>query len=188
MTLKKFVLTSPCAWLARTFRKSFLATFVAVLLSCNGMAQAAIVYDENVSGDAPAGSSSINLGVLAGGSSQIIGGNLEFDSDDYTFTIGSGFQLDSILVNAYTLSGSAAIQTPFLGLSGLSSASVGQDFLDLAGISQPIGPGTYMFRATTGTGGPTTYNFDFQVSSVPEPSTIGLVVLGGVIILRRRRA
>jgi hypothetical protein len=187
MTRTKFVLTSVRATLARTFRKTFLIAFVVALMPCIGSVRAAVVYDENVSGDAPAGSSSINLGVLATGSSEIIGGNLQFDTDDYTFTIGSGSQLDSILVNSYTATGSAAIQTPFLGLSLLSSASVGQDFLDLASISQPIGSGTYMFRATTGSGGPTTYEFDFQVSSVPEPTSLGLLAIGAMTLLTRKR-
>ena len=149
---------------------------------------AAVVYNETVSGDAGVDPSFVNLGVFTPGSHQIIGGNPNFDTDDYSFTIPLGLQLDSILIENYSAAGSAAIQDPFLGFAILSSASVGQDFLDLANIPQPVGPGTYLFRATTGSGGPTTYQFDFQVTSVPEPSTIALVGLGLLSLGRRRRA
>ncbi|MCE9547398.1 MAG: PEP-CTERM sorting domain-containing protein [Planctomycetia bacterium] len=155
-----------------------------------------VVYNEGVSGDAGVNASSVNLGSLAAGHNRVLGGNPDFDGDDFTLTIAPGFQLDSIQVENYTALGSAAIQTPSLGNTTLSSASVGQDFLNLASIPQPIGPGTYMFRATTGTGGPTTYQFDFQVSAVseasavPEPSTFILAGLGlmglGFVALRKK--
>lgn len=88
-----------------SLRSAKLATFLVFATSIFGSGAptyAAVVYSETVSGDAPAGSGSVNLGALAAGSSQIVGGNSVFDSDDYTFLINPGFQLDSIMIEDYT--------------------------------------------------------------------------------------
>lgn len=149
-------------------------------------APATIRYDEATSGDAPAGATFVDLGSLTDPHNRIMGGNPDFDSDDYQFTIPSGYQLDSILIETYSGGGAAAMQDPFLGLSTLDSSSVGMDFLDLASVSQPVGAGTYLFRTTTGTAGPATYRYDLQISAIPEPASLGLLGAISAIALRRK--
>ncbi len=78
------------------------------------------------------------------------------------------------------------MQDPFLGSTTLNSSSVGQNLLDLASASQPIGPGTYLFRTTTGTGGPTAFRYDLQVTAVPEPASLSLLTLTGLTMLPRK--
>lgn len=149
-----------------------------------------IRYSESVSGDAGVDPSAINLGTLSAGSNRISGINAAFDTDDYSFTIPVGFQLDTLKIESYGGIGSAALQTPFLGSTTLNSSTFGQDFLDLINTPQPIGAGTYLFRTTTGSAGPTSYRFDLQVSAIPEPGTLTLLGLGSIglaISLRRRR-
>ncbi len=153
-------------------------------------APATIRYSESVSGDAPAGSGSVNLGSLSVGSNRISGVNNAFDTDDYSFTIPAGFQLDTIKIETYGGTGSAAIQSPALGSSILTTSNFGQDFLDIIGASEPLGAGTYLFRTSTGSLGPTSYRYDLQVSAVPEPGTIGLLAVSSLAVfysLRRGR-
>jgi hypothetical protein len=155
-------------------------------------APATIRYSESVSGDAPAGSSFVDLGSLTVGSNRISGVSLAFDTDDYSFTVPAGFQVDTIKIETYGGSGSAGLQSPALGSSLLTPANFGQDFLDIIGASQPLGPGTYLFRTTTGSAGPTSYRYDLQLSpvAIPEPGTLGLLATSGLAacyMLRRRR-
>ncbi len=169
----------------------------AASLTLANSARAAVLYDEGISGDAPSGSSSVPLGVLPAGSNLILGGIPDFDTDDYAFTIAPGFLLNAINIDVLVadVGGSAGLADPvtYMGISAILPANVGSDFLDLAGIAQPLGPGNYLLRTTTGTGGPVTYQFDFQVSGaaeVPEASTVaavaGLGLIVGLRVLRRQ--
>jgi hypothetical protein len=58
------------------------------------------------------------------------------------------------------------------------------------GFTPPLGPGTYTFLIQQ-QGTLTGYEFDMNVSPLPEPATFGMAVLGGLSLLaiaRRRRA
>jgi len=137
-----------------------------------GSASAAVLYNDNLSGDAGVDLSAVALGTVPTGQHQIIGGNPQFDTDDYAFTIGAGTQLDAMIVDGYTAIGSAAFQTPFLGSSALDSSANGKNFFALASVAAPVTAGSYLFRTGTGSGGPTTYQYSLQVNPVPAPATI----------------
>ena len=68
---------------------SLFGIALASLWLAMNSALAAVRYNENVSGDAGVDPGSVALGILPTGNQQIIGGNPQFDTDDYAFTIGS---------------------------------------------------------------------------------------------------
>jgi len=73
---------------------------------------------------------------------------------------------------------------------------VGDDLLSLmanpalaagaTGFTPPLGPGSYTFLIQQ-IGATTNYQFDFDVTSVPEPTAIGLLVFAPLLMHRRRR-
>ncbi len=54
-----------------------------------------------------------------------------------------------------------------------------------SGFTLPLGAGTYTFLIQQ-LGAPTSYEFDFGVTAVPEPASLGLISLGGLTMLRRK--
>ncbi len=55
------------------------------------------------------------------------------------------------------------------------------------GFTPPLGAGTYTFLFQQ-LGASTTYQFDFTLTAVPEPGTVGILGAGGLLLIARRRA
>jgi len=79
-----------------------------------------------------------------------------------------------------------AVVSPTLA-DGTNLLTLGND-TDGPGVTVPLGAGDYVFEIQQT--GPETlaYNINFEVSNVPEPSSLGLLGLCSLLGLRRRRA
>ena len=161
---------------------------------------ATVIYDETVSGDVvstndnPVG---VDLGTLSIGVSTVIGTLPgEVDNDWYQFSIGAGTELTSIILAAFGGDGGnvgwavgGVVQGNNRG--PFDTGAVGTDLLNTAELNvvRPIGPGSYAFKAGTGTN-INRYILDFNVKAVPEPGTLGLLALGllGLAFARRKVA
>lgn len=126
--------------------------------------------------------------------------NNPFDPDFWSLTIDPGYRLSAIILNGYTNQDDASFfavsegdqitsitdGSDLLGITLFGAADgtrVGDNLLDdlatakeirdvqVNGFTAPLGAGTYTFW-TQETAGATTYEFDFQVTAVPEPLTI----------------
>jgi len=170
----------------------------------------AMMWDESLNGDLSNDGLAPTLLTLSPGSNQILGhtgdGGQGVDRDYFTFTLAQGQQLSSIVLLNNTLisdqfsfigiqagpqvtilpNGANAEQ--LLGWTHYSNGDRGFDLLPSMGLS-PLSPGTYSAWVQD-TGGPATYGFDFNVSSVPLPPAFLLMAssLLGMGIFRRRTA
>ena len=173
----------------------------------------ALDYDDRVDGDFS--NDELNptmLGTLDLGSNMItgnVGGSstvppTEF-FDAFTFTVAPGEQLDDIILDSYVTTGGnttsgfnvSSGQTfdgftapNFLGSVLLSAANVGTDLLnaDLTdGLTDPLPAGDYTVSIREGTPNQT-YGLSLNVSAIPEPASLGLLAVGGLALVRRRRA
>ncbi|HTE16558.1 MAG TPA: hypothetical protein VK642_15915, partial [Burkholderiales bacterium] len=104
-------------------------------------ASAAVIYDENISGDVSDSLPGTTLGALSLGTSTVIG-NLpgNFDDDWFEFTIAAGLQLDGIIISAFTEvsgagnGGNLGFSPGGLNAAGpFTAAQIGQDVLDITG-------------------------------------------------------
>jgi hypothetical protein len=147
----------------------------------------------------------------------VVGGTVSspaIDRDFWTFTVPVNHQLSSITLVAFSnsdnrsffavASGSSlsAINNADLLLGGtfvgdVAGRLVGDNLLDdlaarvhIGGtprFSGPLGPGAYTFWSQE-TQGTVTYNYQFNITAVPEPSSIALVACAvGSILFRRKR-
>ena len=181
-------------------------------------AHAATAWNEAVSGDlSNAGSSptavSFGLGsnIVTGTTGRASG---VVDRDYLTFTLAAGLQLETLTVMGATAIGVSALSfiavqagprvtvnptggsaTGLLGWAHYGGNDVGTDILQImgfgpgaTGFSGALPAGSYAFWIQdTGTG-VATYNLDFGVTAVPEPSAAMLLLTGGagLVWLRRR--
>jgi hypothetical protein len=177
--------------------------------------QAAVVYDESVSGDLSNSGLAATVVGFASGSNQVLGTTGSQDRDYCTFSIPVGMQLDAIMLLPGTTVGSAvgfiAMQAgtqvtlpPFpasaaglLGWHHYGPSDVGQDILDnmsipsagSSGFSIPLTAGSYAIWVQELTPGSYDYGLDFMVSSpaaVPEPATSVSLACGLAAILALR--
>jgi len=183
-------------------------------------AHAVVAYDEGASGDLSNSGASptiisliIGDNIISGTSGKNSAGVI--DRDYFTFTLASNQILTAINVlpgtvpiglsfigvqsgNQVTVSPAGPTAAGLLGWAHYSAADVGTDILDnmsvaangSSGFSIPLGPGTYAFWVQEASPGTATYSFDFVVSTVPEPSTWAMMLIGfgaAAIALRRNR-
>lgn len=173
----------------------------------------AVDYDELMMGDlsddqfAPT-----DIGVLTTGSNTVTGSttNAPLDRDFWTFTIAPGDELTGIVIDSFgprennsfiaLVSGTefTTIEdaSGYLGATLIGNASfgagvgdnvlpnIGQALLGGTGFTGSIGPGTYSlwFQETADV---IDYSFDLRV--VPAPGAAGLLAVGGLAAMRRRR-
>jgi hypothetical protein len=170
-------------------------------------AQAAIMYDESVSGDLSAsGLVPTTLSVVTGSNILLgtTGRTTATDRDYFTFHIPTGFELASLTVlqgttvggnasflgveagNQVTLPTNAADATGLLGWRHYTPADINTDILPAmgtagsgsSGFTPPLGDGSYAFWLQDGSAGSFNYGFDFKVAPVPEPASLALLGLG----------
>lgn len=169
-------------------------------------ANATIIYDESIDGDAPGDGSAfftgVDLGFLSTGTSTIIGTtlgtNLADDDDWFVFSIDSGSTLDSIILAAFSGQGgnlgwsNDGIGAILNNRGPFDARMIGTDLLEsnvFSIVPNSLGHGTYAIKLGTGSA-VNDYTLDFNVSStsVPEPSSIsalGLALLG--LVLSRKK-
>jgi hypothetical protein len=121
---------------------------------------------------------------------------VSFDEQGFTgFQVGSSFKDDPFVAGSYA--GYAHFGTD-ADNGGGSGSTVGVDLLPLmanpsfsvgaTGFTPPLAAGTYTFLIQQGNPVTTSYQFDMNVRSVPEPgSSLCLLGMGGLAILALRR-
>lgn len=159
-------------------------------------------WDEGVDGDLSddeLNPSFIAMGVGDNFVSGVIGGD-DFN-DAFTFTIGAGQSLEAINVVSYIVSGGntttgfnmafgSSWNGDFNDPSVIASVAMGTSYVgtnlldDIMFPGGPLGPGDYTVGLREGTAGQI-YSFNFVVT--PAPGTAGLLGLGALVGLRRRR-
>ncbi len=173
----------------------------------------AVDFDESVLGDlsddqfAPT-----DLGVLTTGSNLVTGSttNIPLDRDFWTFTVAPGDELSAIVLdslgprenNSFIAMVAGSEFTTLTDTSGYLGATligtdgagapvgsnilpnIGSPIFGGTGFTGALGPGTYSiwFQETADI---TEYAFDLQI--VPAPGAAGLLALGGLAAVRRRR-
>jgi len=174
---------------------------LALSLTCALPAQATTAWDESSNGDlsndrlAP---SVLGLGI---GSNSVLGTTGDngggVDRDYFSFTVPDGTSLSAIqLLSNTSVSGGASffaieagpliLTTPsglgvenLLGFAHYTNGDVGSNILPLIAIrfSGALPSGTYAAWVQD-TGGPASYGFDFQISAVPEPANVTMLLAG----------
>ncbi|XAL98434.1 PEP-CTERM sorting domain-containing protein [Phycisphaeraceae bacterium D3-23] len=188
-----------------------LAAFGTLGLVMHNGASAAN-YVEAIDGDLSGDETSPTAIALDLGANTITGTTIDspLDRDFFSFTIGAGQSLDSLVLTSFTgdpPSNEAFMAvddqfgfdslfdtSDFLGTTLIGLGDVGTDALDLLGATEfggdgftgPLGEGTYTFWFQE-TGGPTSYTFTANV--VPEPGSAAALLLsvGGLMLRRRTR-
>lgn len=184
-----------------TRTKSTFLAVLAILLSPM-VAQADVIYDETVDGDAAstAGSSLVgaNLGELAAGANEILGQGRGFlnaccDWDDFIFTIAGNLQVDSITFEIFApMPGNygADLYLENVLLSTFAMSDFGPGTFTAFSSSMSLGAGTYRIdNDQVGNVDFFDYRWTVNVSSVPEPGTLALFGIGllGMGLSRRRK-
>lgn len=121
---------------------------------------------------------------------------LAVDRDHFSFAVPGGAQLSALMLVDATVSGGVsffAIQAgpqltvqsngvgadALLGYGHCDNAMIGSDLLAASAIKfpGPLPAGTVSVGVQE-TGGPATYDLDFQISAVPEPGAAALMLAG----------
>ena len=170
-------------------------------------AKAAVVWDESVNGSLstdylnPTG-----LGVLASGSNHIIGSTSYGQSNFFTFTIGEGIELETLVVESwdslddvgFIAVGNGTVLptdpsnpdvTALLGYEHYGQPHVGLDILQLMG----AGPGSQGFLGSLGDGEYVFWvqqngvqaDWDLSFNVIPEPGTGAFVVASLAVVLSK---
>jgi len=192
-----------------------LCSAIALAMACSLSAQAAVVYDESVSGDLSSDNLNPTAIILAAGDNIISGSVVAApgDRDFWTVTIASGQSLDAIIFDEFNSAEDRSFFAVEIGnqITALNSAasllgsalvgagvgaSQGDDILDNlgaapfggAGFTGSLGPGTYTFWFQE-TAASVDYSLNFQVSEVPVPAAVWLFgsALVGLAGVKRRK-
>lgn len=191
------------------FRAFALISWLVIAQSATG----ATIWNETVNGDL-SGNRLVptNLGVLALGTSTLLGSTTSGDLDYFTFTLPAGGFFSQMNLGAYGASnlsfiaiqsGSVFTEAPatvnpanLLGYAHFGSAHVGTDLLDdmaisnlavpaAQGFSVPLAPGSYVFWVQQANPTPSSYSWNVVV--VPEPSVAMLLGAGLAALAHARR-
>jgi len=174
-----------------------LAAIVAAAVAMPAMAD----WDEAFDGDLSDLESDPTFIAMSAGDNfvdGVIGGD-DFN-DAFTFTIGAGELLVGIDVVTYMVTGgntstgfNMALGSSWdgdfgnpalIGSLAMDTSYVGTNLLDDPAFGGALGPGDYTVGLREGTAGQI-YSFNFRVT--PTPGTAGLLGLGALVGMRRRR-
>ena len=194
-------------------RRSVLSLVLLTAVSSSG-SFGATLYDESTSGDLSNNGLSptflaFNLG------SNVVRGTMGLgtivDRDYFSFVVPQGAALTSLVEfanttvgnavsfigieqgNAVTVPTNAQTATGLLGWTHYGAATTDTDLLPAMSISNlgssgfngSLGPGTYSVWIQDGNVGTFAYGFNFQLNTVPEPGTVGMM-LGAVALVAFR--
>ncbi|MFK7975437.1 MAG: hypothetical protein AB8C02_04840 [Halioglobus sp.] len=181
-------------------------------------ANAAIIYDESVSGDLSSDNFAPTLLMVAEGSNVVNGSTtaLPLDRDFFSFTVPVGLELAALVLDVYDTEDDQGFLAVAEGnqIAALFDASVllgnaligvapgameGDDILDNLGVAGfggtgfvgALGAGTYTFWIQEVSGSVPEYALDFQLSQIQThavPLPSSLLLMVAAIALLRRRA
>jgi hypothetical protein len=183
-----------------------------VLFVLASVSSAQVVWDENTDGDITGDRFNPDFKTLTPGNNLLRAMSGPGDREFIRLDVPNGFVLQSIVLDSYAgddgvafigvQAGTFFTEDPdspnpanLLGyaLFGTGMGNVGTDILDdmgaapgTIGFAPPLasGPYTYWIQQT---GDPSTYQFNFVVAPVPEPTTLAAFAIGAVALFRRRR-
>lgn len=103
---------------------------------------------------------------------------------------GSSFAFDAVALGNFA---NSPDQIPFIG-GNLFGEEVGSNIIDTigngdigTGFSSPLGEGNYTIYLQQLGGSTVDYTLSFNVTNVPEPSSVAFLALGSLAFLRRKR-
>lgn len=191
-----------------------LCCLVAGLVALAGTAQAGVIWNET-GGDLSGNRLSPSAFTLAAGSNNLIGNVVSGDIDYVTLTVPVNTQMAQVILKTYASTDATAFTAVqqgatftepasgtnvanLLGYTHIGSGLVNTDILDnlaagagAQGFSPPLPANQYTFWIQQTGAALTSYEFDFVVAQVPEPSS-GLLcgiasVAATIIALGARR-
>lgn len=175
-------------------------------------AMAGVIHDESIDGDLSDNNAAPSVLTVTPGSNEVIG-SLQFspdvDPDYFRFDVPVGFELTAVILDNYdttedqsfmAVQAGNKISDPNTGIGllgtvlfgGAPGTTQGEDLLDDLGaanlggdgFSGPLGAGTYTFWVQE-TAAEVNYALDFQISAIPEPGSLLLLLSMGLLIRRR---
>ncbi len=191
---------------AKRFNLIWLLPFV-LLSQTLSVGLGGLVWDEfSAQGDLSGSNTAPTSLTFVGGPNTVRGSTISspIDRDFFKITIGPGQTLDTVILRAYTPATSPTTQRSFFAvgfgstIASISSASpdvngnlirqsdVNTDVLDNLGLAGqtgngftgPLGPGDYTFWFQETAVNINNYEFEFNISPVPEPSSLMLLAVG----------
>ena len=173
----------------------------------------AVVWSESVQGDLSGNRTSPSVVALLPGSNNVIATTQGGDQEYFRVTVPAATQLTGVVLNSYSAfdvsfigvqQGATFTVDPFaaqaddmygyahFGRGQLNTSildDIGQGF-DAQGFTPPLPAGTYTFWVQQ-LSGATSYDLNFQVTAVPEPSAVAIVGAAALACakrsMRRRR-
>ena len=190
-----------------------MLALMTVVLACSATSQAGVVWDESSNGDISGNRLSPTAVTLAVGDNDLLGsvqGNPS-DLDYLTINVPAGDVLAHLVLKSFVstdqrgfigIQHGATFTEPTVGTTvgnllgythfGPGAGNVGLDILPSMGAGPgsqgflaPLGPGQYTFWIQQ-LGAATSYDFDFQVTAVPEPSAFVLALLCAIAVAAGR--
>ncbi len=192
-------------------RANLFALLVAFASALDGRA-AVFHHDESVAGDLSDNYLLPTVFTPGAGSSVLKGTVISGAPDLFTLVVAAGLRIDSIQLLSYTTDSenpenlsylmsqpratlSAPPSSDFaepVGYVGFGAWAEGRNVLRIMTAGPPydyaatLGPGSYAFWVNE-TGPTSGYEFQFNISAIPEPGAFFLVCAGLPLLLRRKR-
>ncbi|MEM6364751.1 MAG: PEP-CTERM sorting domain-containing protein [Planctomycetota bacterium] len=146
------------------------------------------------------GMNSISGNVGSNGNTGAVGGS---DADYFSITLSAGQTIDSLTVDSYTLGGAPSADRAFFGyrqgagFAGQSGADIDDSvlfsstndeiLLATTGLSE-LNEGTHSFWLQQTSPGVFDYTLTFNVTAIPEPSSLfAICAIGSVYAVRRQK-
>ncbi len=192
-------------------RAHLFAGLLATVSAPDGLA-AVFYHDESIAGDLSDDYLSPTVFTPGAGSSVLKGTVITGAPDLFTLVVAADLRIDSIILLNYTTDSEnpenlsylmsqprATLSAPpssdfaeAIGYVGFGEWAEGRNVLRIMTAGPPydyaatLGPGTYAFWVNE-TGPTSGYEFQFNLSAIPEPGAFFLVCAGLPLLLRRKR-